>query len=115
MNSIISPSLLNEPAVVNGPKVGDILVSCWGYEACIAHWAKVVAVTDKSVKLQFLGARDDHTGPMEWTSMPDLNRAGAKIVTKRFQPAGDSYRVKESSFSNFYKWDGKPISCYNYH
>jgi hypothetical protein len=114
MNSILSPSLLSPPPVINGPKVGDILVSCWGYEACIAHWAQVVGVTGKSVKLQYLGASDNHTGPMNWESTPDLNSAG-KTVTKRFKPDGNSYRVKDSSFATFYKWDGKPISCYTYH
>ena len=112
MNSIIAPTI--SEVVQNPPKVGDILVSCWGYEACIAHWAKVVAVTGKSVKIQLLGALDNHTGPMEWTSMPDLN-SGGNIITKRFKPYGDSYRVKDSSFSTFYKWGGDAISCYNYH
>jgi hypothetical protein len=114
MNSIISPSLENKPAVVNGPKVGDILVSCWGYEASIASFAKVVAVTAKSVKIARLRAIENHTGPMEWTSTPDLGSVG-KIETKRFSPSGDSYRVKDSSFSNYYPWGGKPVNCYNYH
>ena len=113
--TIIAPSLENKPAVVNGPKVGDILVSTWGYEASIAHWAKVVAVTAKSVKIQYLSAIEKHTGPMEWISTPDLHSGGNKIVTRRFNPCGEGYRVNDSSFSSYYKWDGKPQSCYNYH
>ncbi len=111
MNSIIAP----KQEIVNGPKVGDILVSNWGYEANIASFAKVVAVTGKSVKLVRLSAVESHrSGLMEWTSTPDLNWAG-KVETKRFSPAGDSYRVKDTTFANFYLWDGKPVNCYNYH
>jgi hypothetical protein len=100
--------------VINGPKVGDILVSNWGYDANIASFAKVIAVTGKSVKIVSLGANDSHTGPMEWTSTPDLSRTGP-VKTKRFSAAGEGYRVKDSTFANFYLWDGKPVNCYNYH
>jgi hypothetical protein len=110
MNSILAP----KPEVINGPKVGDILVSNWGYEASIASFAKVIAVTGKSVKMVRLGVNEKHTGPMEWTSTPDLSHSG-KVETKRFAPAGDSYRVKDTTFANFYLWDGKPVNCYNYH
>lgn len=115
-SSILAPSLTNPTPVLVGPKVGDILLSTWGYEASIATWAKVVGVTGKSVKIAYIGAIEKHTGPMEWTSLPDVNSVGKKVVTKRFTPAGSSYKVKDSSFSNFYPWKGtEPISCYNYH
>ena len=105
---------LDNPTITNVPKVGDILVSLWGYEANIASFAKVVGVTGKSVKIVRLGVSEKHTGPMEWVSTPDLNRSG-KVETKRFTPARNSYRVKDTTFANFYLWDGKPINCYNYH
>jgi len=110
MNSILAP----KPEVINGPKVGDVIVSNWGYEANIASFAKIIAVTNKSVKLVRLGANDKYTGAMEWTSTPDFSKPG-KIETKRFTPAGNSYRVKDSTFANFYLWNGKPVNCYNYH
>lgn len=117
MNSIISPSLENKPVVVNGPKVGDILVSCSGYEACIAHWAKVIAVTGKSVKIQLLGANNTYYGGggMNWTSLPDLVSNRDVVMTKRFKPCGDSYSVKDTSYSTYFVWNGKPVECYNYH
>lgn len=114
--NIISPKLENDNTVVNGPKVGDILVSTYGYEACIAHWAKVVAVGKNSIKIVRLGCNNKYTGGggMTWESTPDLNTAG-NPETKRFKPIGESYRVKDSDCANFYVWGGKPISCYNYH
>ena len=117
MNSIFSPDLQNKPAVVNGPKVGDILVSVAGYEASIASWSKVVAVTGKSVKIVRLPADNKYTGGggMEWISTPALDRIKGDVETKRFTPDGDSYRVKNNSYSNYYVWSGKPISCYNHH
>lgn len=117
MNSIFSPSLENKPVVVNGPKVGDILVSISGYEASIAHWAKVVGVTGKSVKIVRLPADNKYTGGggMEWTSTPATDRIKGETETKRFTADGDSYRVKDSSYAHFYVWGGDPISCYNHH
>lgn len=115
MNSIISPSLSNKNAIVNGPKVGDILCSTYGYEACIAHFAKVVEVLGKSVRIELLGTIDNYTSPMTWDSKPNVDSSGGEVYTKRFKPCGDSYSVKDTSCATFYKWSGKPINCYNYH
>jgi hypothetical protein len=115
MNSIISPALENKTAVVNGPKVGDILVSTYGYEACIAHWAKVVAVTKSSVKIQLLRSVDNYKDSMTWDSMPDLVSDTETVLTKRFKPCGDSYKVKDTNFSTYYLWNGEAVNCYNYH
>jgi hypothetical protein len=113
--NILAPSLINKNAVVNGPKVGDILCSTYGYDACIAHFAKVVEVTKASVKLELLGTIDNYTSPMTWDSKPDINSSGGTVVTKRFKANGDSYKVKDTSCATFYPWCGKPINCYNYH
>lgn len=117
MNSILAPSLTVKPTVVNGPKVGDILVSHSGYEACIAHFAKVVGVTKSSVKIVSLRSIDTYTGTggMEWTSMPDVNGVEGEVETKRFKPCGDTYKVKDTSYCNYLPWSGKPSNCYNYH
>jgi len=112
MNSIMAP----KQEIVNGPKVGDILVSTYGYEACIAHFAKVVAVTGKSIKIVRLGNNDTHRGHsgMDWESTPDLSRTSLP-QTKRFKACGNSYSVKDTSFSTYFLWNGKPVTCYNYH
>jgi len=113
--NILAPSLENKPTVVNNPKVGDILVSTYGYDACIAHFAKVVAVTKASVKIEMLGTIDNHTSPMTWESRPNVDSSGGNVVTKRFKACGDTYKVKDSNFATFYPWSGKPINCFNYH
>lgn len=115
MNSIISPALAAKPAVVNGPKVGDILCSTYGFDACIAHFAKVVEVTKASVKIELLGNIDNYTGPMTWDSKPNVDSSGGEIHTKRFKACGNTYSVKDSSCATFYPWSGKPVNCYNYH
>lgn len=113
--SIIAPSLTNKSIVVNGPKVGDILCSTSGYDACIAHFAKVIAVTKSSVKIELLGRIDNPTSPMTWDSKPDVHSTGGTVVTKRFKPYGDSYSVKDNNYATYYVWSGNPINCYNYH
>jgi hypothetical protein len=117
MNSIFSPTLENKPVVANGPKIGDILVSTAGYEACIAHFAKVVDVTKSSVKIVRLGCNNTYkgSGGMEWESLPNFNAESDEVETKRFKPYGETYKVKDSSYATFYPWGGEPISCYNYH
>jgi hypothetical protein len=117
MNSIISPTLENKAVAVNGPKVGDILVSTSGYEACIAHFAKVIDVTKASVKIVRISSRDTYKpgNGMEWDSVPNLNAESDEVETKRFKAYGDTYKVKDTSYSSFYPWSGEPISCYNYH
>jgi hypothetical protein len=98
------------------PKVGDILVSQWGYEANIATFAKVIAVTAKSVKLIGLGQTRTYSSQSDWLSQPDLAKTNHKVMTRRFNPSGHyGYSVKDSSFSTFFPWDGKPVACYNYH
>jgi hypothetical protein len=110
MNSIIAP----KPVLVNGPKVGDILVGTWGYDACIADFLKVVEVGKKTVKVVMLDGVATHTGPMEWTSMPSPDMERGEVATKKVEPQGNSYRIKGSNCS-FYLWSGKPVHCYNYH
>lgn len=113
--TIISPSLENPTAAVNLPKVGDILCSTYGYEACIAHFAKVIAVTKASVKIESLGTIDNYTSPMTWESRPNIDSTGGTVHTKRFKAIGETYSVKDTSCATFYPWSGKPVNCYNYH
>ena len=114
-NTIISPSLAKTPVPLNAPKVGDILCSTYGYDACIAHFAKVVAVSKASVKIELLGTIDNYTSPMTWESKPNVDSYGGSVHTKRFKACGDTYSVKDTSCATFYPWSGKPVNCYNYH
>ena len=114
--TLFSPALTDAPSASNLPKVGDVLVSTSGYEACIAHFAKVVEVTKASVKIVRLSSNDTYKqGGMEWTSIPNVDDLCGEVTTKRFKAFENTYKVKDTSYCNFYPWSGEPISCYNYH
>jgi hypothetical protein len=106
---------MNSTTVGIVPKVGDILVATYGYEACIARFAKVIAVTKASVKIEHLGTIKNYTSPMTWESRPNIDSTGGNVQIKRFKAIGETYAVKDSSFSTFFPWSGKVINCYNYH
>lgn len=114
--SVVGPDALKASAAPkNGPKVGDILCGTYGYEACIAVFAKVVGVTGSSVRVVELDdSRVYSNGGMDWVSTPIVNSDGP-VVIKRVKPVGDSYRIKWNSCVNLYKWDGESVSCYNHH
>jgi hypothetical protein len=117
MNSIISPTLERKQTVFNGPKAGDIIVSNSGYEASIAHFARVVSVSGKSIKIERLRSINTYIGSsgMTWNSVPDLSSGSGNLETKRIKPVDHTYCVKDTSFCNFWPWNGKEVSCYNYH
>jgi hypothetical protein len=52
---------------------------------------------------------------MTWESRPNIDSTGGTVQTKRFKAIGETYSVKDSSFSTFFPWNGKVINCYNYH
>lgn len=110
-------SLSQKHVNVNTPKVGDILVSSSGYEASISSYCKVVKVSKSFVHIQYLDAigSDYRMGGMYWTSNPNLNDTTGLIDRRKWSDCGESYRVKNNSFSNFYLWDGKPREDYNVH
>lgn len=116
MNTIFSPEFENKSQVINPPKIGDILVSTSGYEACIAHFAKVIDVTKSSVKIIRIASKDVYKqGGMDWVSTPIIDDERGEVMTKRYKAYEDSYVIKETSYSNYYLWKGNPIDCYNHH
>ena len=115
-SNLIAPA----PKALNAnelPKVGDVLVGTYGYEACIAVFAQVVAVTKSSVRIVMLEQNNNYTGPMEWTATPVLNTVEGNTVLKRFKtdPYGSGYVVNYNSYTRLRKWDGTALHCYNYH
>lgn len=98
------------------PKIGDILVGFFGYDAHIADWYKVVGVTNSSVRLIGLADNRKYTGMggIDWTSTPNENRRAGDTQTKRFTASADSYFVN-TRLCRLYPWDGTPASCYNHH
>jgi hypothetical protein len=117
MNSIIAP----KPVLVNGPKVGDILMGSFGYEARIAVWCCVVKVNPKTivlVELADIQTPKANAGGMYWTSMP--GEPNGKEETKLVKIFTDhtgkvTYRVKWNSCCRLYPWTGKSIECYDVH
>lgn len=114
--------LINEngtlPAVsapkTNTLKVGDILVGCWGYEASIASFVKVVkasATTVDVVELEVINY-DYHTAGMYWTSKPGTAERGRVHPRKKVI---DGNHIRWNSYCSMWKWNGEPVECYNVH
>lgn len=118
-------------------KVGDFLVSSWGYDQTNVDFYKVVGFTKsgKSVRLQKWSSQTVDTsscgssdrvvpGPVpaiytDWSAVTDdmdhWQQMAAKVVrdapvfTKRLSASGYfGASVSLTSYSNAYLWDGKP-------
>ena len=103
------------PNLTDTPKVGDIWLSTWGYEACLATWFVVTKVTGKMIGLAEIGA--DETG--NWvggTSTPHFPIA-QEGATKMHKVKDTAYgpRVKINSYSSASPWAGKSVETYNHH
>lgn len=99
-------------------KVGDILLSTWGYDACFADFYKVVGRTAASLKIVCLQNRN--TG--DWvagTSEPLVNfPATGEVITARLKNYADGpNKVEYVKVNNHIAslWNGKPVPTYNHH
>ena len=100
------------------PKVGDILVGSYGYEASYANFAKVLKVNAKTVVLGHMGSTSEYkanTSGMNWDAMPNLDGGTTGAKVKRFIANEKGYMVKNWGCCTLRKWDGEPVSCYDYH
>lgn len=117
-SSIISPVLTN-PSAVATPKIGDVLMGTYGYEACIPTFVQVVGVSGKSVSVQAIDCRSEYkpnSGGMEWTVFPKKDCLVGPVVKKIFKAIGNGYKVKWTSYQNLYgPWTGTSVEAYNYH
>ncbi len=107
------------PAVVSQgvAKVGDILVSEWGYEQINVDFYQVTAVTGASVRIVQLEGKEvpsDSHG-MFGTVTPVLGFSRGVAVLKKVKAYGSSYAIKISSYASAYVWDGKPVNCSHTH
>jgi hypothetical protein len=99
------------------PKVGDILVSTWGHEACLANFYKVVKVSPsgKSVTVKEL----DQIQTGDWvagTAAPVLDKEPTgEAMTKKIRSNGQGYSFKRNEYSSAWVWSGKPVDTYNHH
>ncbi len=100
------------------PKVGDILMGSYGYEASIPTFAKVVKVGPKSIQVVELDGKSHsyQTGGMEWKVDVDVNAPVGKVMTKKVKLFEKGYGIKWSSYQNLYgPWEPVTVSAYNYH
>lgn len=87
-------------------KVGDILVSSWGYEQTNVNYFQVLRITGKSVEIQGIRKHSHgEDGFMTGKCEPIANDFFGKKMMKRYVP-GQSIRI--SSYEYASKWDGKP-------
>ena len=100
-----------QPAAVanNHPlKLGDILVSSWGYDQTNVDFYQVVRVTRSSVGIRQIKADVSETGFMSGQSVPrvgEFHEAYPKVLTKRPNEHG---RVRIASYATAFPWSGKP-------
>lgn len=113
-------SLFPEKVITAGvaPKVGDVLVSKWGYDQDNATFFAVTKVTNARVTVQEL--RNIETSEkgnwMFGTAVPDLNAPKGLPQVKGFKPSESyGYFVKVSSYMTAFPWDGKPCDVSHTH
>jgi hypothetical protein len=91
------------------PKVGDILVSSWGYDQTNIDFYKVIGLTAKSVKIVKIGQQiHEQTGWLQETVLPDPDIVLSEPITRRVGIASDGYSVKVRDYAWAYLWDGRP-------
>lgn len=94
-------------------KVGDILVSSWGYDQTNVQWYQVVGVTPKSVKIREIKGRIVHAiGSMsgEAVPIPDAftnNLWFGEQKTARINQFG-KVNITSDGYITAHKWDGNP-------
>ena len=95
------------------PKVGDILVGTWGYEACLATFVRVIEVKAATVRVVELS--QIQTGDLQaGTAMPDLNGNRGTPKLKKVKNYDGDYYIKWDTCA-LGLWNGKPVNTYNHH
>ena len=91
----------------------DIIVGHFGYEADIAVFYRVLKRTPSQVQLVEL-EEQRWGGFMDWECVPKDREVG-KPFRRKVKDYGNGEYVSISSYEIARLWDGKPVSCYNYH
>ena len=90
------------------PRVGDMLVSSWGYDQTNVSWYRVIRVTAKSVVIQSCHGVCAESGEYSDQMVPGAVKEGTKPMTKRVRAGLDSYSVTINSYADASLWDGTP-------
>ena len=117
---------MNKGITLTNPyKVGDILVSSWGYSMLIVQFYEVTKVTAKKVGLVELKTKEKPSGFLSGTTVPVLGQYVEQNGGPNRVGDGRLFKVSDGgcviipdypgSKSHIYarKWDGKPKS-YDY-
>lgn len=116
-----------------GVEVGDFFVSSWGYDQTNVDFYKVVGLTAKGVKVQkwTTAIVGESGGPHEavvpgdepatytdwdavtedmdyWEQQEAKVERPMPVLQKRLKSHGSTISFTVNSYSNAYKWDGKP-------
>jgi len=95
-------------------KVGDILVSTWGYEQTNVDFYKVLSVNNLTVTFQELQSQQKSDGDMQGTAVPTQKLIGA-VRKGQMRNRGNATYIKLNSYSFAHLWDGKPERYTAYH
>jgi hypothetical protein len=96
------------------PKVGDILVSSWGYDQTNVDFYKVTKLSPsgKSVTIVRINSEVTGTGFMCGTSVPavphEVSEYEGEPMTKRVNLTSNGYSVNIASYASARLWNGQP-------
>lgn len=108
---------MNTATVSVTPKVGDILVSSWGYDQTNVDFYKVLKLSPsgKSITIQRIKSKVTETGYMCGNSVPlvphEVSKYDGEPKTKRVNLMNEGYNVSLTNYSSAYLWDGQPEYC----
>lgn len=89
-------------------KLGDILVSTWGYEQTNVEFYEVTRVVSlRSVEIRELAQERKETLWLQGTSMPCRGKYVGGTMVKRASKTG---WVRLADYSSAGPWDGRPVS-----
>ena len=101
------------------PKVGDILLSTWGWEQTNSNYYKVLKVMGKMVELIELNEIETPKPDsycMFGTTMPVLDSTKGVPFRKKFKDGyNGGYRVSISNYAGASLWDGTPTEVSHTH
>lgn len=95
-------------------KIGDILVSQWGYEQTNVSFYEVVKATPKTVELMAIEKETKPTGFMQFDAMPLPGKHQGEKFRRRIDTCSSVPSCRITSCEYAYLWNGKPAhgTCY---
>lgn len=95
-------------------KVGDILVSKWGYEQTNVSFYEVVKSTPKTVELVKIEKATTPTALMQFAAMPLPGKHQGEKFRRRVNTCSSIPSCRITDYEYAYLWDGKPAhgTCY---